>query len=169
MTIEPEALTLPPSGAMPNNPWLPALIYRAALPPGTPDKAAAFEDLFGRNGWPAQWRNGIFAYHHYHAEAHEVLGIARGGTAVLLGGPDGPLVQVSAGDVLVLPAGTGHRNMTPEADLLTVGAYPPGAVCDVRRDALPAEAMARMRHVPFPDSDPVLGHGGALTRLWMHR
>lgn len=166
MDLTPEAILLGPSGAMPNNPRLPALVYRGALPAGTADGAAAFEALFGRNGWPAQWRNGIYAYHHYHAEAHEVLGIARGGTAVLLGGPEGRLVTVAAGDVLVLPAGTGHRNMTPDADLLTVGAYPPGAVCDLRRDPLLPEALARMRDVPFPDSDPVLGRGGALPRLW---
>lgn len=169
MTPEPEALMLPPSGAMPNNPWLPVLLYRAVLPAGTPDRASAFEALFDRNGWPAQWRNGIFAYHHYHAEAHEVLGIARGGTEVLLGGPEGRRVTVMAGDVMVLPAGTGHRNMVPEADLLTVGAYPSGAVCDVRREPLPPQMLARMRRVPFPDSDPVSGPGGALVRLWTHR
>ena len=166
MTMEPEAFLLPPSGAMPNNPWLPVLVYRGAVPAGTPDRAGAMEALFGRNGWPAQWRNGIFAYHHYHAEVHEVLGIAAGGTDVLLGGPEGRLVYVAAGDVLILPAGTGHRNMTPGTNLLTVGAYPPGAVCDVRRDALPSGDVERMRAVPFPASDPVTGGSGALPRLW---
>ena len=163
---EPEILRLPPSGWVPNNPRLPALVYRGVLPAGTPDMATAMEALFARNGWPPQWRNGIYAYHHYHAEAHEVLGVARGGTAVLLGGPGGPLVQVAAGDVLVLPAGTGHRNMTPDADLLTVGAYPPGAVCDVRRDGLSDAELARMRNVVFPVSDPVSGSDGALPQLW---
>lgn len=151
---------------MPNNPWLPMLVYRGALPADTVDMAAAFEALFGRNGWPAQWRNGIYSYHHYHADVHEVLGIARGATEVLLGGPEGLSVTVAAGDVIVLPAGTGHRNMTPEADLLTVGAYPPGAVCDVRRDPLPPDALARMRSVSFPMRDPVTGAAGALPRLW---
>lgn len=165
-TLEPEALLLPPSGWVPNNPTLPMLLYRGALPAGTPDMAGAMEALFARHGWPPQWRNGIFAYHHFHADVHEVLGVAAGGTEVLLGGPGGPRVHVAAGDVMVLPAGTGHRNMTPDAPLLTVGAYPPGAVCDVRRAGITAETLARMRQLPFPASDPVSGRNGALTRLW---
>ncbi len=164
--MEPEAFRLPPSDWVPNNPWLPVLVYRRAMPDGTANAPAFFEDLFGRNGWPAQWRNSIFPFHHYHSNAHEVLGIAAGGTDVLIGGPSGCRLSIAAGDILVLPAGTGHCNLSPGSRLLVVGAYPPGARWDTRRDALSSEELQRMAHVSFPASDPVTGDGGALPRLW---
>ncbi|MCQ8239682.1 cupin [Rhizosaccharibacter radicis] len=163
----PDAFMLHPSGAMPNNERLPVLWYRQAFVPGD-DLADRFDVLFARNGWPSQWHAGIYDFHHYHSTAHEVLGCARGGTRVMLGGENGRPVRFSAGDVLVLPTGTGHRNMTPDADILVVGAYPAGQHWDICRNAPDAAARARMATLPFPVSDPVGGTGGAVPALW-HR
>ena len=159
------ALWFVADGWVPNNERLPVLLYRQAVPAAA-DRAAACEALFQRNGWPPQWRNGIYPFHHYHSTAHEVLGVARGNARVLLGGPHGEPVPMAAGDCVLLPAGTGHCRLEASADLLVVGAYPPGKAWDLRRDALSEAELAAMARLPVPGTDPVLGSAAPLLDAW---
>jgi uncharacterized protein YjlB len=157
----PETLHLQPDGGIPNS-VLPVLIYHDLE---AARDAARAESAFAEHGWRGAWRNGIFSFHHFHSTAHEVLAIVAGNVRVRLGGPAGRSLEVRRGDVLVLPAGTGHRNEQDSGDLLVVGAYPNGMSWDVRRGD-PAEydeVVANIAAVPLPDTDPV---GGALTELW---
>jgi uncharacterized protein YjlB len=158
----PKQLHLSRNGWMPNNPELPVLIY-SNLPETS---ATALETLFQKNGWPPQWRNGIYDFHHYHSTAHEVLGIARGTARIILGGQGGEELEITAGQVLVLPAGTGHCKIRASSDFLVIGAYPPDQQWDICRSAPTAESQSRMRQLPFPSSDPVGGQTGALPTIW---
>ena len=167
-----EAFVLPPCGWVPNNGRLPVIVYRGAVGTsndGADRTAEAFEALFAHNGWPPQWRNGVFAFHHDHATTHEVLGVAAGQARLLLGGPGGRDIAAASGDVLLLPAGTGHRLLAASPDFLVVGAYPPGCRFDLCRAAPDPAAHARMDELAVPTTDPVAGDDGPLVRLWSPR
>lgn len=164
-----QALILERNDWVPNNPRLPVLVYPGAIAVRDGDAAALIEETFRTNGWPPQWRYGIYSYHHYHTEGHEVLGVASGQARLMIGGPQGHVLEVKAGDVLLLPAGTGHCNLHASENFLVVGAYPPGQQADICREA-PSEAqLAKIASLPFPDKDPVQGREGAVVRYWTNR
>ena len=160
-----ETYTFEDDGRFPNS-VLPVLLYRGAL--ASDARAADYEPLFARHGWLGAWRDGIFDFHHFHSTAHEVLGIAAGRANVVLGGPHGRRFELVAGDVAVLPAGTGHCNAGSDADLLVVGAYPNGMRWDIRRGDPDErdEVLANIARVPLPAQDPVQGKHGPLLELW---
>jgi uncharacterized protein YjlB len=156
-------------GLVPNNPDLPLILYRGPVRlPKTFDLAAMFEELFELNGWGNSWRDGIYDYVHYHPGIHEVLGIARGRAKVQFGGPSGRELEMRVGDVVILPAGTGHRRLSASKDLLVVGAYPrAGKYEDFRASKEDHDrAVGQIPKVPIPRCDPVYGKQGPLLRLW---
>ena len=165
----PQTFRFEDDGVVPNHPTWPLLLYRAAVPLSeTSDPAAVFEDLFQRNGWGASWRNGVYGYTHYHSRIHEALGVARGSAKVQFGGERGPIVEVNAGDVAVLPAGTGHKRIDASADFLVVGAYPPEGQYDLcTRSADREQALTTIAKTPRPSTDPVYGDGGPLIDVWI--
>ncbi len=154
-------------GLIPNN-SLPLIVRRGAIAPSAGDPARAFETTFAKNGWTGAWRDTIFEYHHYHSTSHEVLGIVSGSAIVRFGGEGGESVAVSAGDVVVIPAGVGHAWLKASEDFLVVGAYPNGMSYDLIRAEPGAIAQARQHiaQVPLPDTDPVDGPDGPLVKLW---
>jgi uncharacterized protein YjlB len=156
-------------GSIPNNPKLPFIHYRSCvrLSEDT-DPAAVFEELFKLNGWGSSWRNGIYDYVHYHSNTHEALGIARGHAKVRFGGNKGKVFELEAGDVVVLPAGTGHQALSATRDLLVVGAYPGDGKydeCTGSREEH-ARAVRTIPAVPVPAKDPVYGARGPLMEAW---
>jgi len=144
----------PPGDVIPNHPRFPVLIYRGV---DVSDARA----LFAEHGWGGSWVNGIFDFHHFHSTSHEALAIVSGTATVELGGPQGEAFEVRAGDVLVLPAGTGHRRATARNGFTVVGAYPKGQEdYDLLREADDA-ARERIASLAAPPEDPVGGEGVA--------
>ena len=160
----PELHRFADGGAIPNSP-LPVLAHHGVEGIGTPGDCI---ERFAANGWLGAWVDGIYPFHHFHSTAHEVLGIVAGSAEVVLGGPGGRTFRVVAGDVLVLPAGTGHFNAGSDPGLVVVGAYPGGMWCDLRRGdpAERDEVLANIAAVPLPDTDPLHGAGGPLIAAW---
>jgi uncharacterized protein YjlB len=170
-TRKPQLFWFRDDGSTPNNPKLPFIHYR------TPvrlieqrDTAAIFEELFAMNGWRDAWRDGVYDFLHFHTRTHEVLGIARGAVRTQFGGVHGRTIQLKAGDVAILPAGTGHKRLAASRDLLVVGAYPASGKYD---EPKPAEvehdkAVAAIAKVPVPAKDPVYGKEGPLLEHWRH-
>jgi uncharacterized protein YjlB len=155
-------------GLIPNHPKWPLVVYKTAVRlPQSLDPAAVFEELFESNGWGDSWRNGIYDYVHYHSRIHEVLGIARGSGRVQFGGPKGRTLALKAGDVAILPAGTGHQCLKASKDFLVVGAYPPAGTydeCTSSEDR--KKALSTIPRVVQPRKDPAYGAKGPLMRTW---
>ena len=103
------------------------LVYRGAVrfSGNRFDAATVMDTLFETNGWGRSWRDSVYDFVHYHSQVHEVLGVARGSAIVEFGGVKGRELHLKAGDVAVLPAGTGHRLIEASKNFLVVGAYPP--------------------------------------------
>jgi uncharacterized protein YjlB len=165
--IEPLTIVFKDDGLVPNNP-MPFLVYKGAVALDRVEPERAIETLFAGNGWGDMWRNGIFDYLHYHSTVHEALGVARGHARVRFGGDRGEELELSAGDVAILPAGTGHQCLSASDDLSVVGAYPPGPKMQITRPSPEnhKKALLTVPLVKVPKIDPVMGADGPLVWLW---
>ncbi len=154
-------------GRVPNNPALPVVLMRGALGAGAPPDAVTAR--LEASGWGGTWVWRVFDYHHYHPNAHEALAVASGRASLMLGGPQGERVEVEAGDVVVLPAGTGHCQIEASHDFRICGAYPPGQEDyeTIRaREPHKGAVLERIANVARPASDPIYGADGPLMRAW---
>lgn len=151
-------------GSIPNNPRLPVIIYPAVFK----DDPEAIEKVFNQNRWTNSWTGGVFDYHHYHSNTHEVLGVRSGAATIQLGGEQGKPFKVSVGDVAVLPAGTGHKLLESTEDFQVVGAYPGGVVPN-KKLGEPDErpyVLEDILDAPLPQLDPIHGEDGPLLSNW---
>jgi uncharacterized protein YjlB len=148
-------------GADVPNSRLPVLIYRDVVDVPARGRAAQFRRIFRRNGWTGLWTDTIYDYTHFHSGSHEALGIAEGRVTLRLGGEGGRLFRLRSGDMVVLPAGVGHRRVGTDDGLKVIGAYPPGqAHFDMKRKG------RRRPRAPLPATDPLYGAEGPLVRFW---
>ena len=157
----------PPGDRIPNHASFAVLVYHDVEPAGRGD-VDAVRALFAGHGWRGSWVDGVFGFHHFHSTSHEVLAVVAGTATLELGGPQGRAFDVAAGDVLVLPAGTGHRRASAAGGFTVVGAYPAAQEdYDLLRGDDAAEVQAareRIAALGAPPDDPVGGEGVARWR-----
>jgi uncharacterized protein YjlB len=165
--FEPEQVYFKDDGSIPNS-ALPLLVYRHAFDLAASDLPGMIELRFAKNDWSGSWRASVFPFHHYHSTTHEALAVYRGTATLQFGGEKGRKFAVKPGDVVVIPAGVGHKRIESSPDFSVIGAYPGGRHWDLLR-GLPGErprADRNLAAVPVPDNDPIGGPGGPLKQVW---
>lgn len=166
MASELETLALnQPSGGVPNS-ALPLVLYHHVS--HEENLAEAFEQRFASHNWPPRWRYSVFTYTHFHSNTHEVLGVFAGSAKIQFGGEKGPVVDISRGDAVLIPAGVGHKQIEASEDFMCVGAYPDGFSPDKYLDwpGQLAEMEENIARVPVPEKDPVTGTRDGINTLW---
>lgn len=165
MTFTYKLFTFEDNGIIPNNPDLPVILYPGVFK----NHPQEIEPTFKLNNWRNSWVNGVLDYHHYHSNTHEVLGVRAGSVKLLLGGETGQTIEMKTGDVVILPAGTGHKKLTSSADFEIVGAYPDGKDYNVNTGK-PNErprVLLDIQQVETPSTDPVYGNRGQVVDRWL--
>lgn len=143
-------------GIFPNNSHHPLLLFKSAFH-GSP---AAGEEAIVEGGWTHPWAWGIFPYHHYHSTAWELLLCVKGEANVQLGGETGPKVVVKRGDVILIPPGFAHKQLSDSGGFTLLGAYPQTG-CSGTVDTLRGEPMGQQRDnidaCIAPEKEPLTG------------
>ncbi|KAK6070829.1 hypothetical protein SCUP515_08230 [Seiridium cupressi] len=108
-----------------------------------------------------QWRTT-----HFHSTSHEVLCISSGKATLCFGGEDNPgrvELEAQKGDMLVVPAGVGHRLLKEEGGegFEMVGSYPKGHNWDMCYGKKGEEAKVKsIERIPWFTKDPAYGDQG---------
>lgn len=152
------------SGYIPNHSFFPAVLYRKAVD----NSKDNFESIFKSNNWTNSWRDGVFNFHHYHSNTHEVIGVRKGSGLLIIGGEGGSKIVLNSGDVLILPAGTGHKKLSSSPDFEVVGAYPFGEEYNLKKDRKEdlEGVHEEIANALYPEADPIHGDKGPLVRIW---
>ncbi|KAH7394306.1 hypothetical protein BKA66DRAFT_297052 [Pyrenochaeta sp. MPI-SDFR-AT-0127] len=172
MVHHPEVYLLASNEFAPNS-KLPVLIYRNCLPrPFSEDETTAFLES---HGWVKKGSWGHIPIRHFHPNTHECYGVFQGSSTLLIGQghndtSGGQEIELTAGDVIVLPAGTAHCNIRSTKNYKYIGVYPEGAPRwrnELGKQKVDHEAFGKeIRAVAMPAQDPVNGANGPLLRLW---
>jgi len=107
----------------------------------------------------------MYSTTHFHSTSHEVLGIAKGKARLCFGHEEneGRVEEtVGRGDVVVVPAGVGHRLLEDlDGGFLMVGCYPKGCNWDMCYGKAGEEKKIEgIKGLPWFERDPVYGDEG---------
>lgn len=160
---------IPPHGLIPNTSVQnkPLLHYHGAFDAASTSASAIEAHLGSVNVVKPQRRYTMYSTTHFHSTSHEVLCVASGAARCCFGGEDNPgryepLLQ--KGDVVVVPAGVGHRLLDErESPFQMVGCYPPGCDWDMCYGNQGEEAKVKsIAHLGWFERDPVYGDEGPI-------
>lgn len=164
---------IPPHARLPNcaPTGKPVLIYHSAFrPPSKVTPDAVERHLESVGAVVPRWRYGMYPVTHFHSTTHEVLVVTRGRARLCFGGEgnEGRVeVDVGVGDVVVLPAGVGHRLLEElEGGFEMVGSYPPGREWDMCYGKEGEEERVEgIKGLGWFERDPVYGDKGPVLEV----
>ena len=113
-----------------------------------------------------QWMYTMYSQTHFHSTSHEVLGVVAGRAKLCFGGEDKPRrfePTVQRGDLIIVPAGVGHRLVSDEGDepFQMVGSYPHGKQWDMCYGQPGEEGKTRnIEGLSWFHQDPLYGDTG---------
>ncbi|KAJ4262964.1 hypothetical protein NW762_006577 [Fusarium torreyae] len=147
----------------------PLIIYHSAF--RRPVSPSAIESHLSSIGAVTpQWRYTMYSTTHFHSTSHEVLCISHGRARLCFGGEDNegrvePVVE--EGDVVVVPAGVGHRLLEDlDGGFEMVGSYPEGFDWDMCYGKKGEENKVNaIKSLDWFRKDPVYGDKGPATEV----
>lgn len=165
--VKPKEFYFKDDGRIPNSGY-PLLLYQQAFDLEGSQGGDWLEEQFAANDWTNTWRWGVYPFHHYHSNTHEVLGVFSGDAMLHLGGETGEKIKVRVGDIIIIPAGVGHKCLSHSEDFTVLGAYPGGLSPDLNRGETGERPQTdkNIARVPFPSTDPLTGKTGGLKDTW---
>ncbi|PSS25735.1 hypothetical protein M430DRAFT_33337 [Amorphotheca resinae ATCC 22711] len=154
---------IPPHNLIPNTSIQnrPLIIYHSCIPQfATPADIEAHLKAVGVV--TPQWRYSMYTKTHFHSTTHEVLCVSSGRAKLCFGGEENPSrveASVQKGDVIIIPAGVGHRLLKDfNGDFEMVGSYPKGKswdMCYGREDEL--QKVKEISSLGWFEKDPLYG------------
>ena len=143
----------------------PLLHYHCAFPPASSTPSALEFHVTEVGVVEPHWRYTMYSTTHFHSTTHEVLAIASGSAVCCFGGEENPeryepLLQ--QGDVIVVPAGVGHRLIAErETPFQMVGCYPKGKQWDMCYGTEREERKIQgIKSLGWFEKDPIYGEEG---------
>ena len=114
------------------------------------------------------WRYTMYSDSHFHSTTHEVLSIASGSAKCCFGheyNPDRVEAVLQKGDVVIVPAGVGHRLLEDYGSFQMVGSYPVGKSWDMCYGRPgEEEKVSGIRKLSWFERDPIYGDMGPVLQ-----